>query len=130
MYQNHYRILLGISKADVDGDGTVKFEEWMTWINQKKMNLDRKKFLLNPVKSFIVIISIIQLIIGISDRIEKFHVCGWSKCHDPRIFHDKMIFQACMRFQPWRYITHALVHHGLPHLCINLCTQLFFGKFN
>ena len=63
--------ILGIKDADVDGDGSVTFDEWLCWITQKKMDLDRKKFLLSPWKSFIVILSLIQLIIGISDRIGK-----------------------------------------------------------
>ena len=123
-----------MNKADADGDEVISLHEWLTWINQKKLDLDRKKFLVFPWQSFIVILSIIQLIIGFSDRIEKWYVCGfeqrpdWNKCRDPRVFHDKMVFIACLRWQPWRYITHALVHHGLPHLGINLLTQLFFGK--
>ena len=129
-----------VKKANFDEDGVVTLDEWLAWITQKKTNLDRRKFMLKPWKSFIVVLSVIQLIIGIGDRSEKYSVCGWynvinegtpqekqlQHCLEPRPFHDKMTFMACLRFQPWRYITHAFVHHGLPHLFINLMTQLFF----
>ena len=122
-----------VKKANFDEDGVVTLDEWLAWITQKKTNLDRRKFMLKPWKSFIVVLSVIQLIIGIGDRAEKYSVCGWNNygkqhCMEPRPFHDKMTFMACLRFQPWRYITHAFVHHGLPHLFINLMTQLFFGN--
>lgn len=126
-----------VKKANFDEDGVVTLDEWLAWITQKKTNLDRRKFMRKPWKSFIVVLSLIQLIIGIGDRSEKYSVCGWNNviegiphqhCQEPRPFHDKMTFMACLRFQPWRYITHAFVHHGLPHLFINLMTQLFFGK--
>merc|ERR1719203_2253797 len=38
-----------------------------------------------------------------------------------------MIFKSCLRFEAWRYVTHAFAHHGTPHLLINLVFQIIFG---
>ena len=121
-----------LRKSDYNNDKTVTIDEWMIWITQKKQEEDRKNWFLNPFKSFIFIVSIIQLVIGIGSRIEKYYYCNGTSahhCHYVRPFHDAMIFKSCLRFEAWRYFTHAFVHHGLPHLAINLALQLFFGKF-
>ena len=121
-----------LRKSDYNNDKTVTIDEWMIWITQKKQEEDRKNWFLNPFKSFIFIVSIIQLVIGIGSRIEKNYYCNGTSahhCHYVRPFHDAMIFKSCLRFEAWRYFTHAFVHHGLPHLTINLALQLFFGKF-
>ena len=81
-----------VKKANFDEDGVVTLDEWLAWITQKKTNLDRRKFMLKPWKSFIVVLTMIQLIIGIGDRAEKYSVCGWNNygkqhCQQPRPFH-------------------------------------------
>ena len=85
-----------VKKANFDEDGVVTLDEWLAWITQKKTNLDRRKFMRKPWKSFIVVLSLIQLIIGIGDRSEKYSVCGWNNviegiphqhCQEPRPFH-------------------------------------------
>ena len=125
-----------VKESDYDENGTVTLNEWMAWITQRKQEYDRKNWLLKPWKSFIVIVSLIQFIIGVADRIEKYYRCydyqfkGHSTCPFIRPFHDAMIFKSCLRFEAWRYVTHAFVHHGLPHLATNLGLQLFFGKKN
>ena len=122
-----------VKESDYDENGTVTLNEWMAWITQRKQNYDRKKWLLEPWKSFIVIVSLIQFVIGMADRIEKYYRCGDYHSHTCpyiRPFHDAMIFKSCLRFEAWRYVTHAFVHHGLPHLATNLGLQLFFGKKN
>ena len=122
-----------VKESDYDENGTVTLNEWMAWITQRKQDYDRKKWLLEPWKSFIVIVSLIQFVIGVADRIEKYYRCDDYKSHTCpyiRPFHDAMIFKSCLRFEAWRYVTHAFVHHGLPHLATNLGLQLFFGKKN
>ena len=123
-----------LKKSDYNRNGIVTLDEWITWISQKKQEHDRKNWFLNPGKSFIFIVTMIQLIIGLADRYEKHHFCsccenkGHPPCPNIRPFHDAMIFKSCLRYETWRYITYAFVHHGLPHLCTNLTLQLFFGK--
>ena len=122
-------------KSDYNRDGKVTLNEWMAWITQKKQIHDRKKWFLNPGKSFIFIVSMIQLIIGLASRWEKHIYCACCEhknhptCPNVRPFHDAMIFKSCLRFETWRYVTYAFVHHGLPHLATNLTFQMFFGKF-
>ena len=123
-----------LKKSDYTNDGIVTLNEWMIWITQKRQEKDRKDWLLNIYKSFIFILSMIQLVLGIADRLEKYFNChdfkkvGHFSCPHLRPFHDAMIFKSCLRFEAWRYITHAFVHHGLPHLLTNLTLQLFFGN--
>ena len=90
-----------VKKANFDEDGVVTLDEWLAWITQKKTNLDRRKFMLKPWKSFIVVLTMIQLIIGIGDRAEKYSVCGWNNygkqhCQQPRPFHGAK----CLGFSP------------------------------
>ena len=91
-------------------------------------------WLRKPWRSFIVILSVTQLILGIVKRIEKHYICydysfkGHKTCPYVRPFHDAMIFKSCLRFESWRYVTHSFAHHGTPHLLINLAFQVIFGK--
>ena len=83
-----------LKKSDYSNDGKVTLNEWIAWITQKKQEQDRRDWLHNIFKSFIFIISMIQLVMGIADRIEKYFVCydyqhkGHSPCPHLRQFHD------------------------------------------
>ena len=70
-----------MKESDYDENGTVTLNEWMAWITQRKQDYDRKKWLLEPWKSFIVIVSLIQFVIGVADRIEKYYRCDDFKSH-------------------------------------------------
>ena len=116
-------------------DGTVTLDEFLVWITQKGKEFSRKNWLIKPWKSFIVILSLIQFITGVADRIEKYYLCNdyiyqeQGLCPYIRPFHDAMLFKACLRFEAWRYITHILISHAFPNLATNLGLQLFFGKY-
>ena len=123
-----------LKTCDEEGCGTVSFDEWIAWITHEKHTHDRMLWLKKPWRSFIVILSVTQLILGIVKRIEKAYFCydysfaGHKTCPYVRPFHDTMIFKSCLRFEAWRYVTHAFAHHGTPHLLINLVFQIIFGK--
>ena len=109
----------------------VTLDQWIKWITQKKQEYARKSYLLQPWKTFVIMLSMIQLLTGVAGRIEKYYYCGESPNHPcpyVRPFHDTMIFKSCLRFEAWRYISHIFVHTGLPHLFSNLAVQLFFGN--
>ena len=123
-----------LDTCDEDNRRTVSFNEWIAWITHEKHVQNRRDWVQKPWRSFIVILSLTQLILGIIKRIEKAYICydysfaGHKTCPYVRPFHDAMIFKSCLRFEAWRYVTHAFAHHGTPHLLINLAFQVFFGK--
>ena len=130
--RNYVKGLLKV--CDEDKCGTVSLDQWIAWITHEKHTHDRMLWLKKPWRSFIVILSVTQLILGIVKRIEKAYYCydysfaGHKTCPYVRPFHDAMIFKSCLRFEAWRYVTHAFAHHGTPHLLINLFFQIIFGK--
>lgn len=135
------------TKADLDGDGFVHYQEFCDVIlirHKDDIEMDHlglsQRIVNNAVKSvtpasydeyytccppplFIILASLIEVAFYVyyCVQLREFSFTGPTPLHSP------LIYDPHRRYEAWRFLSYALLHKGFIHIANNLVFQLVIG---